>query len=97
MPPAEWEGDILHNLKTISGYNHCDQSSEAKMLDCLAQLEQYDLLKFSHKRSYRFVTDNDLVNEPYMELIKVILGSRGSQKVMINLELGLSSIFGRNK
>ena len=71
LPPAEWENDQLHNLKKIAGYNNCDETSETTMLDCLKELDQYDLLKFSHKRHYRWVNDGNLVNAPYMELIKV--------------------------
>lgn len=70
MPPIEWENDPLHNLETIAGYNNCDTSSETSMLDCLRGLDQYDLLKFSHKRSYRYINDGDFLNEPYMEMIK---------------------------
>ena len=71
LPPAEWENDQLHNLKKIAGYNHCDETSETTMMDCLKELDQYDLLKFSHKRHYRWVNDGNLVNAPYMEMIKV--------------------------
>ena len=54
-PMVKWEGDALHNLKTIAGYNNCDTSSENSMMNCLRNLDQYDLLKFSHKDS---VTEN---------------------------------------
>jgi len=70
LPPAEWENDQLHNLKKIAGYNNCDETSETTMLNCLKDLNQYDLLKFSHKRHYRWVNDGNLVNAPYMEMIK---------------------------
>ena len=46
---SKWEGDALHNLKTIAGYNNCDSSSENSMMNCLRNLDQYDLLKYSHK------------------------------------------------
>ena len=49
----KWEGDALHNLKTIAGYNNCDSSSENSMMNCLRDLDQYDLLKFSHKEGVR--------------------------------------------
>lgn len=71
MAPTEWDNDPLYNLKTISGYNNCDDTSETTMMNCLRQLDQYDLLKYSHKRNYRFITDNNLINAPYMEMIKV--------------------------
>ena len=42
------------------------------MMDCLRSLDQYELLKYSHKRSYRFVNDQNLLELPYMELIKAV-------------------------
>ena len=41
-------------------------------MDCLRSLDQYELLKYSHKRSYRFVNDQNLLELPYMELLKAV-------------------------
>ena len=40
------------------------------MLNCLRDLEKYDLLKYSHQRSWRFTNDGDFINQPYIEMIK---------------------------
>ena len=56
------------------------------MLQCLRQLDQYELLEHSHQREYRFVNDQNLVEKPYIELIKVKWLS--IVKNLIQLELG---------
>ena len=40
------------------------------MLNCLRGLEKYDLLKYSHQRSWRFTNDGDFINKPYIGMIK---------------------------
>ena len=42
------------------------------MLQCLRGLNQYQLLEHSYQREFRFVNDQDLVERPYIDLIKVI-------------------------
>lgn len=39
------------------------------VLDCLKALSQYDLLKFSHKRTYAWVIDGDIIDKPYYDFL----------------------------
>lgn len=67
---------MTHSLIPYASYLHvifvsylCNKVKET-MLNCLRGLEKYDLLKYSHQRSWRFTNDGDLINQPYIEMIK---------------------------
>lgn len=68
-PPPYWNGNNLHNLETIANDANCDLQNEESMLQCLRNLDAYELLSLSNNKDWRFFIDGEGIDQPYYDLI----------------------------